>query len=504
MPGPELNPVLTFTGELPDYLNQAPKVFAPLANKTVLQWNAVLLSYNASLADVNAALIYMDDQVAAAQQKVVDAGDAGAIQVSLAADQVALAADEKNQAIVVKDSAVVASNIALAVSNIMGYWSELTELTAIPAWSGIFHNSKFWINKVATSKHSSNEPLVADGLWIDYFSEVSAGEVVSSSSDTTGTKLPNVAWVVDRGIGGSKDLRGYVITTPNDIVNKGFLSGFHDGGTLGIPGFVEFAEASYGTLNIYGSFSSAAAAKSFCLTFFCAGKMYIKQAIDSTTWGEWRQIDKPDVIPPEQGGTGETTLEAARTAMSAAKSGLVTDSGLTMTLNRLAGRLGTDGLIQQLTAAQVKSLLSGRVADAEITSATARIAGRVASGTGSLEELTANQVMEFLGIYSASSGALSSGYVTSASVQCRKLQGFVICNILFTTSVSGVGAVNFSAELPAGFRPAGTLAGVVDNYMGSDKNLVVQIQTNGTLTFSRGTGNEVAATRQVTICYVSA
>lgn len=118
--------------------------------------------------------------------------------------------------------------------------------------------------------------------------------VQTSPYDTTYMALMAVGAF---GIGKFIDLRGtvYETGTPQDLYEKGTVTGFANGGPsgLGVPGL---PENSYGTLIVNSQWRDATGLASYSRQFIGGGACYVQSAASATTWGRWVRVYTQDAI----------------------------------------------------------------------------------------------------------------------------------------------------------------------------------------------------------------
>jgi hypothetical protein len=487
---PAISTVPLFSAPLPNYLTQEPDFFASRANTTVLQWNDNCVAWNESIVQVNGAIEYIDEQVVAAANQVSLAGSAGAEQVALAANQVTAAAYQVTLAEGFAGDAQSYANTAAAAGNNKGNWGDLTG--SWPAGIAVFHAGTIWISKVALADITAVEPGTDGAVWFDYISAVSAGEVVGSNTDTAGTKLPNVNWLIYRGMAAANDVSARTVTLPSDVIGQGEYSGLRDGYTLGIPGL---AENSFGTLKAFGSGASGAVAGAANLLFLRGGEMWVRSSVNASTWGNWVSFrPRGEITPIEDGGTGGDDQETALAALGAAVAGRVADAGIESAASRIVGRktAGT-GALEELSASDARTVIeaakSGAITGSGLTLATARMVGRTAAGAGAPQEMTGSDVQAFAGI---ASGSGSHPYVTGNYSACSysyvKVGGLVMLQVNFTAAAGlAVTSANTysSTSWPVGFPlPGGKAGGFAYSAGSTDGKYSLGLASSGDLSMS--------------------
>lgn len=476
MPTPILDPVLTFTGDLPNFLTQPPMTFAANANNSVLQWNAILQSYNASLVDFNAALLYVDGQVTLAEHQVTLAGN----QVLLAADQVQLAADQVSYATIQAGYAETAKNIAFGLANIVGNWSDQTG--AFPAFSAVFNNDKIWVAKVDIPDITLNQPTVANATWIDYYDEISAGTVVSGPSDVNATRIANVGWLQSRGFGAHPSITGSFIRAWPAGVSHFWANAMSDGPE---PNAYGFATVTQNPVNDGYRIN---------FQYYTSGARYVLWMRSGVSSG-WLPDDVPAVVPVTRGGTGSETAAGALSNLGAAKAGIVTGSGITMFDGNMLGRpSGGTGTPEHMTPTAVLNFANaakrGAIGSSLLTMSTARMLGRTAVGTGAPQEMTGTDVQAFVGI-SAGSGSLSgdAAFITDISYSFTKIGSLVTIAVKFyaksgllSTSSYGKASPGWGAGFPL---PAQSGGGVATCQLNPAKTLIkMSLNSSGALYFA--------------------
>ena len=182
-------------------------------------------------------------------------------------------------------AAAESESIAAAVANNHGEWDNLTG--AFPAGDAVLHDDKVWISNDAIADITLSEPSGANSDWFNYTDSSAGGTVVSSATDTTPTRLVNVAWLTSRGIGAAHDASARTLTNPSDLSGLGIISGICDGSTLGISGLTG---TDYGTLTIEASAVDTSVAGSVNLTFKRSGQIWIRSNTNATTWGAWVEL----------------------------------------------------------------------------------------------------------------------------------------------------------------------------------------------------------------------
>lgn len=346
-------------------------------------------------------------------------------------------------------SADASASLSAAASNIGGTWSGLGS-GAVTAFEAMYlHNDNWYIPLTNLADASSVEPGTDGGVtWYNYTSSVSAGNIVSGPTDTTGANLTNVSWLVSRGIGTGYDASVRTFTNPSDLIDLGTITGICDGSTLGISGLTG---TDYGTLTIKGMGDDASVANAVSLTFIREGVIYTKSSVDASTWGSW-----------------------------VATGGAITASAYTIsTGSRLLGRSSASGgAPQELAPSDVRSIFdlaqSGAVGSSGLTMATSRLLGRSTAGTGAIEELTASNARALLGItFGSGSLTLASGY-SAGSYNYVKINNMVMLQVKFTAdnSISSLVSI-FSHGFASDIRPTGTAGGFASAHGWNDAKIAI-------------------------------
>src|SRR5690606_16588688 len=133
------------------------------------------------------------------------------------------------------------------------------------------------------------------------------------------------------------DASGRTFTNPNNLAGLGLISGRCDGETIGISGLTD---TDIGVLTIEAQATDTSVAGTVALTFKRGSQVWVRSNTNATTWAAWSRLrGVSEVVGEAEGGTGQTTFAASLAALGGAAAGSIATSGLTMTSDRIVGRL---------------------------------------------------------------------------------------------------------------------------------------------------------------------
>src|SRR5690606_13203343 len=239
-------------------------------------------------------------------------------------------------------------------ANNKGAWGNLTG--AFLAGGAVNHDGAVWIADNDIADVTASTPAGGNADWFNLTAAISGLTAVSSDTDTTAGRAITVGWL---GYGANTTAPIFTdmdnVTKINALFFRAAAGAAHAPTTKALAGRMT-------QLNASGAFMQEV------MWSNDSDHGYAYRFTDDANSAVWQATW---IIPGDGILYGVDDAGDARTAIGAAGSGAIDSSGLTMTAGRVAGRLGSDGAVEQLTGAQLLELAdavkAGRIASNGMT-----------------------------------------------------------------------------------------------------------------------------------------